>query len=288
MIQKTMIRQQIWMHLVLDIKVSKNFLLFLTLSYDHPFYVLTKVFNLWPSNLPGGQVTFWLANSTAKLRPIYFRTIFRPIFRPSTSETALFPEHPLSRPPSWDLSFSGLSPFGTVYFQDLRLPRPSSFGTALFRDRLFYHWHDILVFPRTSSIISINSTSSNMSRLSLMAITGSKTSRKREKSLKHQTLPRSNTITQMHSGDGWMNMPHNRPHSMRFKRTTSFGDTRSLGTVPRIELYSRFTPLKWTYHPAVRALIGHILRNQWKASISTLTSTAEVDETQLEPFSAQK
>ena len=72
-----------------------------------------------------------------------------------------------------------------------------------------------------------------MSRLSLMAITGSKTSRKREKSLKHQTLPRSNTITQMHSGDGWMNMPHNRPHSMRFKRTTSFGDTRSLGTVPR-------------------------------------------------------
>ena len=91
-----------------------------------------------------------------------------------------------------------------------------------------------LVFPRTSSIISINSTSSNMSRLSLMAITGSKTSRKREKSLKHQTLPRSNTITQMHSGDGWMNMPHNRPHSMRFKRTTSFGDTRSLGTVPRI------------------------------------------------------
>ena len=65
-----------------------------------------------------------------------------------------------------------------------------------------------------------------------MAKTGSKTSRKREKSLKHQTLPRSNTITQMHSGDGWMNMPHNRPHSMRFKRTTSFGDTRSLGTVP--------------------------------------------------------
>ena len=86
-----------------------------------------------------------------------------------------------------------------------------------------------------------------MSRLSLMAITGSKTSRKREKSLKHQTLPRSNTITQMHSGDGWMNMPHNRPHSMRFKRTTSFGDTRSLGTVP------------WNLN---RLLIGRILIGQ--------------------------
>ena len=64
-----------------------------------------------------------------------------------------------------------------------------------------------------------------------MAKTGSKTSRKREKCLKNQTLPRSNTIRQMYSWDGWRNMPYNRPHSMRFKRTTSFEDTPSLGTV---------------------------------------------------------
>jgi len=94
-------------------------------------------------------------------------------------------------------------------------------------------------FPRTGSIISINSTNSHSSRLSLMAIGG------KEKKNNHHGLPRSNTITQIHRNEGWMNMPHNRPHSMRFKRTTSFGDTRSL------------------------------------ASISTLTSTAEVDESQI-------